>query len=209
MLTLQEQFGPIDVYLFDQILRQRIVRGMRVLDAGCGYGRNLQYLLREGYEVFGVDADPGAIEETRALARAIAPTLPERNFRMEAIERMSFPDAFADVVLSSAVLHFAADEEQFAAMLRSMWRVLRPGGFLFCRLASTIGLTHEHVTGRRYLSPDGAERFLVDEAYLVGWMERLGGMLLDPIKTTVVQGQRCMTTWVARKGAAPGQIVSR
>ena len=58
MADLLAQFGPIDIYLFDQILRGRIARGMRVLDAGCGSGRNLVYLLREGYEVFGVDADP-------------------------------------------------------------------------------------------------------------------------------------------------------
>lgn len=203
-LSLQEQFGPIDVYLFDQMLRGRIAPGMRVLDAGCGYGRNLVYLLREGYAVYGVDADAEAIEETRALARALAPKLPAENFRVEPIERMRFPDGFADAVLSSAVLHFAADEEQFDLMLRSMWRVLKPGGVFFCRLASTIGMAHRHVTGRRFVSPDGVERFLVDEAFLMGYTERMGGDLLDPIKTTVVQGQRSMTTWVVRKAASPG-----
>ena len=45
---LRAQFGAIDVYLFDQLLRGAIRPGMRVLDAGCGSGRNLVYLLREG-----------------------------------------------------------------------------------------------------------------------------------------------------------------
>ena len=58
MADLLEQFGQIDIYLFDQLLRGRIALGMRVLDAGCGAGRNLVYFLREGYEVFGVDLDP-------------------------------------------------------------------------------------------------------------------------------------------------------
>src|ERR1700740_81773 len=107
MPSLQQQFGPIDIYLFDQILRNNIMPGMRVLDAGCGSGRNLVYLLREGYEVFGVDTDPNAIECTRGLAASLAPTLPADNFRVEAIEEMAFPNAFADLVLSSAVLHFA------------------------------------------------------------------------------------------------------
>ncbi len=44
---------------------------------------------------------------------------------------MSFPDAFADVVISSAVLHFARDDAQFEAMLRGTWRVLKPGGLFF------------------------------------------------------------------------------
>jgi ubiquinone/menaquinone biosynthesis C-methylase UbiE len=116
---------------------------------------------------------------------------------------MTFPDAVTDVVVSSAVLHFARDEDQFWAMLREMWRVLCPGGMLFCRLASTIGMEgrFRHVAGRRFQLLDGAERFLVDEAMLADATARLGGELLDPIKTSVVQNLRCMTTWVVRKPA--------
>jgi SAM-dependent methyltransferase len=193
MADLLEQFGPIDIYLFDQILRGRIAPGMRVLDAGCGSGRNLVYLLRGGYEVFGVDADPQGVESTRRLAASV---------RAEKIEEMSFPDAFADVVLSSAVLHFARDDAQFLAMLRGTWRVLKPGGLLFCRLASSIGMEDRMlpIEGRRFLLPDGSERYLVDAELLVRLTRELGGRLMDPLKTTVVQNQRCMTTWVMQKG---------
>jgi len=197
---LEEQFGPIDIYLFDQLLRGRIAPGMRIFDAGCGSGRNLIYLLREGYEVYGVDADPRAVAATRRLAGL-------DNFRVEALEAMSFPDGFADVVISSAVLHFARDEEHFGAMLAGTWRVLKPGGLLFCRLASTIGIEGQvqRVAGRRFLLPDGSERYLVDEAILMRLTGELGGELLDPLKTTVVQNQRSMTTWVVRKN----RIVAR
>ena len=201
MLDLQEQFGPIDIYLFDQLLRGRIRHGMRVLDAGCGTGRNLVHLLRAGYDVFAADADPAAIRTVRRLAAALAPDLPEENFRVEAVEAMSFPQAFADVVIGSAVLHFAAGDEQFAAMLRGMWRAVAPGGMLFCRLASSIGMENriEQIAGRRFMLPDGSTRYLVDEAVLLGWSRELGGELLDPLKTTIVQDQRCMTTWVLKK----------
>jgi tellurite methyltransferase len=201
MTDLQEQFGEIDIYLFDQILRGRVAPGMRVLDAGCGYGRNLVYLLREGFEVFGADMNPRAIEEVRRLAEIIEPSLPAANFREEELEAMSFEDGFADLVLSSAVLHFARDDQHFLAMLRGTWRVLKPGGLLFCRLASSIGIEHQikPVGGRRFLLPDGSERYLVDESLLVSLTEELGGQLVDPLKTTVVQNQRSMTTWVVRK----------
>jgi SAM-dependent methyltransferase len=201
--ALVEQFGSIDIYLFDQLLRGRLSPGMRVVDAGTGSGRNLVYFLRSGFDVHGVDADPGAVAEARALARQLAPHLPAENFRVEAVERMSFPDGFADVVLSSAVLHFARDEEQFDAMLREMWRVLKPGGLFFARLASAIGMEDrmQRIDGRRFRLPDGSERFLVDQAMLLDCTSRLGGELLDPLKTTVVQDQRCMTTWVARRWA--------
>src|SRR5262252_3541168 len=128
MPTLRELFGSIDIYLFDQLLRGRIAPGTRILDAGCGSGRNLVYFLREGYEVFGADADPQGLASTRRLAASLAPGLPAANFRLDNIEEMSFPDAFADVVLSSAVLHFARSDEHFLAMLRGTWRILKPGG---------------------------------------------------------------------------------
>src|SRR5438270_8665626 len=104
--TLQEQFGQIDIYLFDQLLKGRISPGMRILDAGCGGGRNLVYFLREGYEVCAADLDPQAVASVRRLARMFAPALPASNFRVEAVEHMSFDDACADVVINSAVLHF-------------------------------------------------------------------------------------------------------
>ena len=201
MTSLAEQFGAIDIYLFDQLLRGRIQPGMRIVDAGCGGGRNLVYLLREGYDLFGVDGDPRAIEEVRRLAAVIAPHLPPDRFRVEAVEAMSYPDGFADVVLSSAVLHFARDDDQFQAMVRGTWRVLRPGGLLFCRLASEIGMEgrFERIAGRRFRLLDGSLRYLVDEEMLLRTTAELGGQLVDPLKTTVVQGQRCMTTWVVRK----------
>ena len=129
MPTLQEQFGQIDIYLFDQMLKGRIAPGMRILDAGCGSGRNLVYLLREGYEIFAADADSAQVERVRRMAQMLAPSLPAANFRVEPVEQMSFDDGCADVVLSSAVLHFARDDAHFDAMLRGCWRVLKPGGF--------------------------------------------------------------------------------
>ncbi len=198
---LPEQFGDIDIYLFDQLLRGRIVPGMRVLDAGCGSGRNLIYFLRHGYEVFGVDRDPASVIGVRRLAAALAPNLPPENFRTEALESISFPAAFAEFVISSAVLHFARDDDQFRDMLHATWRVLEPGGVLFCRLASSIGMEHQmqRLEGRRFLLPDGSQRYLVDEALLSQAANDLGGRMIDPLKTTVVQNQRSMTTWVLRK----------
>jgi tellurite methyltransferase len=201
MHHLQHQFGQIDIYLFDQLLRGRIAPGMRIVDAGCGHGRNLVYLLRERFEVFGADADARAIAAVRQLAAALAPDLPAENFRVEPVEAMSFPDAFADLVISSAVLHFARDDQHFDAMLRGTWRVLKPGGLFFCRLASSIGIESQvkHIANRRFRLPDGSDRYLVDEALLMTLTQELGGQFEDPLKTTVVQNQRSMTTWVVRK----------
>jgi tellurite methyltransferase len=174
---------------------------MTVLDAGCGTGRNLVYFLRSGYQILGADADPSAIAAVQRLASELAPGTPHDAFRVEPVEAMSFADGIADVVISRAVLHFARDETQFWAMLRGTWRVLRPGGMLFCRLAGLAGQekSARALDGRRYALPDGSERFLADEPMLRAATQSLGGELLDPLKTTIVHGQRSMTTWVVRR----------
>lgn len=201
--TLHEQFGDIDIYLFDQLLKGRLRPGMRVLDAGCGRGRNLVYLLRSGFDVSAVDAEPGAVRFVQSLAARLAPALPASNFRVEAVEAMTVPDASVDLVISSAVLHFARDRAHFEAMVRRMWRALAPGGLLFCRLAASTGLESRVVPlgSERYLLPDGSERYLVSEPGLSALTRELGGTLADPIKSTIVQDMRCMATWVVR---APG-----
>jgi SAM-dependent methyltransferase len=234
-INLQEWFGGIDIYIFDQLLKGRFVPGMRVLDAGCGSGRNLVYFLRCGYEVFGVDESASQIAQVRRIAAALAPHLPAENFRVGSVERLSAdfadyierkdPPAAAggtdkaadstqqsvdsrsgnvggfDVVLSSAVLHFARDEEQWQAMVNEMWRVLKPGGIFFARLASKIGVENQIklIEGRRYRLPDGSDRFLVDAEMLQRVTAALGGEFIEPIKTTVVENMRAMTTWVVRK----------
>src|SRR6201996_490119 len=198
-MSVQEQFGQIDIYVFDQILRGNIGAGLRVLDAGCGYGRNLVHLLRAGCEIFALDADPDGVEHVRQLSESLGTRLPAGNFQVGLIERMPFPDAFAEVVICSSVLHFARDERHFRAMLRELWRVLRPGGMLFCRLGSQIGMDFERVREGIYIVGDGSEWFLVDEEMLLGLTREMNAVLVDPLKTTIVQDYRCMTTWVLRK----------
>ena len=206
-MNIQEQFGQIDIYVFDQILRGNIAPGMRILDAGCGYGRNLVHLLREGCEVFALDANAEAVEHVRQLAAMLAPQLPATNFFRGAIEAMPFADDFADVVICNSVLHFAKDEKHFLSMVAELWRVLRPGGMLFCRLGSRIGMEFEHVREHIYRIGDGSEWFLVDEPVLLEMTRQMRGVLVDPLKTTIVQDYRCMTTWVVRKSNTPSPIL--
>ena len=197
---LRAEFGDIDIYLFDQLLRGRFDRRRRVLDAGCGGGRNLPYFLRRGFDVHAVDADPVAIRSVRRLAASLNPNVPAEQIQCGPLESLPWHDASVDAIICSAVLHFAQDAKQFGAMLEEMWRVLGPGGLFFARLATSIGLESRlpAATGRMRL-PDGSERFLVDEETLLAWTRTLGGILADPLKTTNVQNVRCMTTWVVEK----------
>lgn len=200
-LNLQEWFGGIDIYLFDQLLKGRLNPQMRLLDAGCGGGRNLVYFLKSGYDVCGIDESSRAIAQVTQLAANLAPHLPRENFRVEAVEKISFDKASFDVVISSAVLHFARDQEHWLGMVREMWRVLKPGGIFFARLASSIALEEkiELLEGRRYHLPDGSDRFLVDEQMLRQTTDSLNGEWLEPFKTVVVADLRSMSNWCLRK----------
>lgn len=199
---LRAQFGEIDIYLFDQLLRGRFDTRPRILDAGCGAGRNLPFLLTHGFDVHVADADAAAIAAVRRLAETLSAPLPSTHIHTGPLDALPWPDASMDVVICSAVLHFARDEAEFARMLEEMWRVLAPRGLFFARLASSIGLEpHLVSTTGRVTLPDGSDRFVVDERALLAWTSRLGGRLADPIKTTNVQNQRCMTTWVVEKDA--------
>ena len=186
MINVREIFGDIDIYLFDQILKGRFNIQTSIIDAGCSGGRNLIY---------------SAIEQVRLLAYSLSPKLSKDNFQTAAIEKMPFQDAQFDAIISSAVLHFADNEQHFYRMLEEMWRVLKTGGLFFARLASTIGIENEIqlIEERRYLLPDGSERFLADEELLNEAAKRIGAIQIEPLKTTNVQNLRCMTTWVLLK----------
>ena len=199
--ALLATFGSIDIYLFDQLLRGRITGDMRVLDAGCGPGRNAEYLLRCGADVYGIDSDPRQVARVRAVAARLAPHVPPDHFLVAPLRELPFSDRFFGAVICSAVLHFSEDAGAFEAGMAEMWRVLEPGGVFFARLASSIGIEDRvtHVRDRWHRLPDGSDRFLVDEAYLHAVASELSAEPLDPLKTTIVQNMRAMTTWVLRK----------
>ena len=197
MSTLQSTFGNIDIYLFDQIQKGRFAQAKTVIDMGCGGGRNLVYFLQQGYAVYGIDPQPEAIAVVQELSRSLAPDNSLENFRVASIEDSPFADKQFDLVICNAVLHFAQDAAHFERMLRAVWAAVAPGGFLFIRLASMIGIEDrvQPLGNGRYLLPDGSERFLVDEAMLLRYQQTLGMTQLEYLKTTNVQGLRCMTTW--------------
>jgi len=195
--NLQQLYGNIDIYLFDQLLKGRFDNCNKIIDVGCGSGRNLPYFLQNGYEVYGIDPNVDAIGYVIQLSAALAPANPTSNFVVAAAEELPYPEKYFDLAICSAILHFAKSHAHFDAMLRSVWRVLKPGGFLFARLASDIGIEElvKPLGDGVYLLPDGSTRYLVNQELLLRCTSELGAELFEPIKTTNVQNLRCMTTW--------------
>lgn len=199
--NLQQLYGNIDIYLFDQLLKGTFDDCSTVLDVGAGGGRNLPYFLQNGYEVYGVDPNPYAVENLRQLSAMLAPENPVNNFIVAAAEDLTFEPASFDLVICSAVLHFARNHAHFDAMLNSIWKMIKPGGYFFARLASDIGIEElvSPLGNGLYLLPDGSTRYLVNQKILLKYTADLAAELYEPVKTTNVQNLRCMTTWCLRK----------
>lgn len=198
---LLEHLGTTDVYLLDQFMKRRFRRGGRVLDVGCGNGRNLDLFLRGDYEVWALDPRYEAVGSARERALRLGRELPESRTFVGPIEHAPFRMESFDTVLAIAVLHFARDPSHFRAMLDACWRMLAPGGVLFLRLATRIGIEDRVVDlgDGWFRSPDGREWLLSSAEDLARHTERLGAELVEPIKTVNVGGERCMSNWILRK----------
>lgn len=197
---LLDWLGAIDLYLLDQVMKHNLEPGMRILDAGCGHGRNSHYFLRTGYEVYGVDAQQEMIDYVHEYF--LTTSLERSRFTHHPVEQIPHPDNFFDAVICNAVLHFSENVSHFNEMVDAMWRVLKPGGLFFARLCSDIGIEKriQPLGDQRFLLPDGSARFVVTEEMLFRKTQSLGGSMPGPLKTVNVQHQRCMTNWVMVKG---------
>lgn len=187
----------MDFYLLDQVMKGRYGQTDKILDAGCGAGRNLHWFLKEEMDVYGIDRDAVSINELKASY----PSLPSDRFQTSSVEQLPFKNNFFDHIISSAVLHFANSHSQFHNMLAEMIRVLKPGGSLFIRMTSDIGIEDKvkPVGDGVYMIPDHSKRFLLTRSLLTDVLKRYPLSFIEPFKTVNVDDIRCMSTLVLKK----------
>lgn len=199
---LNKLLGNIDIYLLDQILKGRFSTDMKILDAGCGEGRNAVYFINSGYQIFGVDQNDTAIQYCRYMAKSLDKNYDAHRFQVAELEKIPFHQEAFDAVICSAVLHFAKDESNFWQMMKEMLRVLKPGGVLWFRMTTGFGgiLEKSQLLGDgKYLIPDGSGRFLLTESHLQK-LKEMGLKFLEHPKSVLVHGQRAMGVFVMEKG---------
>lgn len=198
--ALNHLLGNIDIYLLDQILKARFDHDFKILDAGCGEGRNLIYFLRNDYQVWGVDKNNDSIQMLKYLAKSIKKEYPLDRFMSCNVENMPYADFKFDAIISSAVLHFAENPNHFISMLEELVRVLKPGGILFARMATDVGMKDEikPIGEGKYILPDGSIRFLLTKQLLKDMINHFGFEFIEPFKTVIVDNKRCMSTLVLK-----------
>ncbi|RMG88031.1 MAG: class I SAM-dependent methyltransferase [Bacteroidetes bacterium] len=190
-----------DIYLLDQIMRGRLRANMRLLDAGCGQGRNSAIFIQKNIEIYGIDKSEQAIASLRRKCREWNPQYPPERFTVADLSALPFPDNHFDFVVCSAVLHFAENRNQFVQWFEEMVRTLRPGGIFWFRMTTkhTIEPYCRHIQDDVFALPDGTTRYLLDRAVLRDLMAENGLTFLDPFKTVNVNDIRTMATVVLRK----------
>ena len=199
--TLNKALGNIDLYLLDQILKGRFDPSMKVLDAGCGEGRNLAYFIQNGYDVHGVDTNTSAIQMLRFVASSLNRAIDKNNFQVAPVEKLLYETASFDLVICNAVLHFAQNHDHFNAMFSELCRVAKSGACIFIRTASSIGIEDhiQEVGDGVYHLPDGSQRYLIHQREVDAIPAHFGLKYAEPFKTVVVDALRSMSTLICIK----------
>lgn len=200
---LNKLLGNIDIYLLDQILKGRFSKDMKILDAGCGEGRNVVYLINAGYQVYGIDQEKLAVQYARFLATSLVNSYDSHRFQVASLEEIPFHKEAFDAIICSAVLHFSQHEDHFWEMMHELLRVLKPNGILWFRMTTAFGgilEQSEALGGGKYLLPDGSDRFLLTQAH-VDKLLKLGLEFIEAPKSVLVHNKRTMGVFVMRKTA--------
>lgn len=198
---LNQELGNIDIYLLDAILKGRFSPAMRILDAGCGEGRNLHWFIRNNYDAWACDSNPAAIRMLQYVTRSLNKDFDRNRFITVPLEELPYPDAMFDAIVCSAVLHFAENRQHFLQMWEQLYRVLKPGGLLFIRMTSSLGLEKElkEEADGKYFLPDGSLRFLLTEELVKELLQRYPSEMAEPLKSVLVQDARSMATLLLKK----------
>jgi len=140
----------------------------KILDLGCGPGRDAQYFVEKGHEVVGVDISPQMI----ALARE---SVPKAQFFVSDIESFHLDPESVDAIWASAsLLHVS--KQAIPNVLANLYRILKPGGIFYVSMKKGAG--DEIKADQRY---GGVEKFwnYVSEDELAHLLTKHGFHILE------------------------------
>lgn len=194
---IKENLGNIDIYLLDQVFKGRYQEEDRILDAGCGVGRNSHYFIENNFSIYGIDQNQEAIDSIIESNKNVT----SENYKKGYLNEIPFKDNFFDHIICNAVLHFAENTDDFNQMFSELVRVLKPNGTIFIRMTSCFGIEQKiaPLGGGVYSIPDGSVRFLLDEKLLMNLSLNFPVKMIEPLKTVNVDNARCMSNLLFSK----------
>ena len=179
-------FARRAAFFRDQVLPQLEMQG-RWLDAGCGSGYFARMLAERGATVHGIDGASDMVEAAKTAAAGHS-ALQRLSFeQIETVERLSFPDASSDGLISLSVLEYVPAPQQ---ALSEMARVLRPGGQLVVSIPYTGSLIRAVAGLRRHLKRQiGAGSAYLDSSHFTVRKSGIAPMFTQHgLQPTAIQG---------------------
>ena len=194
--NIKDLIAKTDIYLIDQIVKDRYQTSETILDAGCGSGRNLHWFYHNNFKIYGIDQNETQIEDLKKKY-----SKQKDHFSVSSLEKMEFKVEFFNHIICNAVLHFAKNKAHFKTMFSELLRVLKPKGSLFIRVASNIGIEDKifPISEGVFKLPDGTTRFLLTKTLFSELQKEFQFKMLETFKTVNVNDLRSMTTLVIQK----------
>ncbi len=185
----------MDLFLMDLILKGNLDPKSKVLDVGCGEGRNGVFFIQNGFEYHGWDTD----ESKLRLIEYISKNLKKSSTQFELIDlrESTLRDQF-DLIICSRVLHFARSKDDFDEMWNKLVHLLRSGGILYLSMDSVVDVAiGKELEDGLVEFPDQKIRFaLTCELYediKKGFDE------IEPLRTLVHHGSRAQSFMCLKK----------
>jgi len=112
----------VDVSMLYEEFETYLEPGCRIMDLGCGSGRDSKYFAEKGYTVTAIDPSPAMCRQTKEIAGV--PT-----YTMKA-EELQFENEYDAVWACASLLHVSRDNQ--VVVLQKICRALRQDGVLYC-----------------------------------------------------------------------------
>lgn len=187
--------GQVNLQLLELIRDGLIEPSMKIFENCCGFGHNIRFFIKHGYNSFGTDVSEEAIQLIKEYLPGWNSSIKANNFQVADPLALPFEDNTFDF---SYALHFSEltkNTENLAAFIKEAIRVIRSSGILFLLLETSIGLEGKilHISGNRYLMQDGSERVLLSEKEIKHLVKSLNLKTLSAPLTVLQHSKRSQT----------------
>jgi len=185
-----------DIERLANLFKEKGVR--RILDLGCGTGRHLLYLLKKGFEVYGLDGSPNGLDIAKNW-------LTEENLTSELTcqkieEKFPYKDGFFDAIISIQVMHHNLMKD-ILFTINEIKRILKPDGFIFLTFALLQSFyvkkqNMKKVETRTYIPLTGPEKGLPHHFFTIAEIKRafsafdLSEIYIDRTNHRAILGQK-------------------
>ena len=192
---LLSELGQLNLQLLEEIREGHIQPQMKILEIGCGYGYNIRFFIKHGYDAYGIDESEEAIQLIREYVPGWNSKLKVNNFRAAVPESLPFDDDYFDYAYALHFSEITGDGKKLSTLLKEAMRVLKSSGVLFLQLETSIGLQGKvlHIVGNKYLMQDGKEKILWSEDELKEILNQVGCNTLPIMKTLLYHSRMSIT----------------